>query len=118
MYDHFEYILGMSSEESFFLSDREYQGTVQIKCFDRRASGCCQPEQMHALPRKMFSPGIAPWIEQWDLRCGLWINRSLSRAFAQRTRNTSQRQVISNCQPTGSDWSDVIDMKGGFLSGL
>ena len=66
----------------------------------------------------MFSPDVAARIEQRSILPGVRINGRLACAFAKRTGNTGQRQIISQCLTSCDNRHDMIKMKCGFLSGL
>lgn len=66
----------------------------------------------------MLGPGVAPWVEEFDLTAVERVGRSLACSFTEGTRDASQCQIAEGCLATSGDGNDVIDVERCFLSRL
>src|SRR6266508_2669162 len=107
-----------SAKRNFLFANREDQRPVQIESLDRRATSRGQSDEPHSVPKEMCRPQISSWVKKRNLDIRIWIDGTLTRAFAQRARNTGQRQIINHAFTARRNWHDVIDMEGCLLSYL
>ena len=66
---------------------------VEREGVNRRPAGRGDSDDLGVPPSEVMVPFLPTWMEERRCRAGLWIQRSLPRAFPQRTMDTGQREI-------------------------
>lgn len=102
----------------FFRADELRCEPIQVQSIHGRASHGTDPNNEDAVPAKMQPPGFVARIEQRRCFAGVRICGTRPRTLAQRTRNTSEGEVLHCGFAPSVERDDVINMKSGLLADL
>ena len=108
----------MTPTDRFFLPDGHDERAVQIERSLRAPTHGSERLDSFAFPTEMFSPDIPPWVEKrHGLQC-VGVRERLFRSLTKRTRDAGQSEIFGSHLSTRRSGSDMVDVKGRFLTNL
>ena len=72
----------MTTSNAFLLTDGNDQRPVHLQRLDRRAAGCCAPDQARTLPAEVVVPQVSPRMEEGNVLATRGVDGGLTRGLA------------------------------------
>ncbi len=108
----------MSAPEFLLSTNAQNQWPVHRQRLDGRSSDHRATGDSDTLPPEVIDPDVTPWVEETYFDTSPRVAGALPGPLSKRTRNTSQRQILSVGRPERTERQDVVDVEGGFLTFL